>query len=86
METGYVPNSFVENALQVSLCEGGTFQVLVCSDFLGHAQSLFVGDGLHFAGSQCFGGGAVISEIKLGADKDDGDVRGVMFDLGEPLW
>ena len=83
---GYVPNSFVENTLQVSLCEGRTFQILVCSDFLGHAQSLFVGDGLHFARSQCFGGGAVISEIKLGTDKDDGDVRGVMFDLGEPLW
>lgn len=57
----------------------------MCADLLGHGQGLLVRDGLHLAGSQGFGGRAVVSQVELGADQDDGDIGGVVFDLGIPL-
>jgi hypothetical protein len=57
----------------------------MCANFLGYSQGLFVGDGLHLACAKGFRSGAVVSQIELGTDKDDGDIGGVVFDLREPL-
>lgn len=57
----------------------------MCSDFLGDAQGLLVGDRLHFAGSEGFEGCAVVAEVQLGADQNDGDIGGVVFNFWEPL-
>lgn len=57
----------------------------MCADLLGHGQGLLVRDGLHLTGSEGFSGRAIVSQIELSADKDDGDVGGMMIDLGVPL-
>jgi hypothetical protein len=57
----------------------------MCADLLGHGQRLLVGDGFHLPRSEGFGRGAVVAEVQLGADQDNGDVGGVVFDFGEPL-
>lgn len=57
----------------------------MCPDFLGHSQSLFVGDGLHLSLSESIYGTTVVSQIELGADQDDGNVGGMVFNLREPL-
>jgi len=80
-----LPDGFVKHALQVTLCQSRTFEVLMCADLLGHGQSLFVGDSFHLARAEGFRGCAVIPQIELGTDEDDGDIGGVVFDFGEPL-
>jgi hypothetical protein len=67
------------------LCQRRTLEVLMCANLLGHSQGLFVRDGLHLACSEGFDRVAVVSQVELGADEDDGDIGGVVFDLGEPL-
>ena len=57
----------------------------MCANLLGYSQGLFVGDGLHLARAKGFRGGAIISQVELGSNKDDGDIGGVMFDFREPL-
>ena len=57
----------------------------MCANLLGDGQGLFVGDGLHLACAEGFNSGAVVSQIELGTDEDDGDIGGVVFDLREPL-
>lgn len=57
----------------------------MCADLLGHSQGLFVRDGLHLAGSEGFSGRAVVSQVELSANKDYGDVGGMVIDLGVPL-
>lgn len=84
-ERELVPDSLVKHALQVALSECGALEVLMCADLLGDGQGLLVRDGLHLAGAQGFGGGAVVSQVELGADQDDGDVGGMVLDLGVPL-
>ena len=80
-----VPDRFVEHALQVALRQCGALKVLMCADLLGYAQRLLVRDGLHLSGPEGVDGGAVVAEVQLGADQDDGDAGGVVFDFGEPL-
>lgn len=46
---------------------------------------MFVGDGLHLACAEGFNSGAVVSQIELGTNEDDGDIGGMVFDLREPL-
>lgn len=82
---GCVPDRLVKDTLQVALGECGALEVLVCADFLGHDQGLLVRDRLHLAGSQSLGCCAVVSQIELGAHQDDGDIGGVVFNLGVPL-
>lgn len=57
----------------------------MCANLLGHSQGLFVRDGLHLASAEGFRSRAVVSQIELGTDEDDGDIGGVVFDLREPL-
>lgn len=80
-----LPNGLVKHALQVALSECGALEILMCADLLGDGQGLLVRDWLHFAGAQGFGRGAIISQVELGADEDDGDIGGVVFDFGVPL-
>lgn len=84
--TGYrLPDSLVKDALQVALGQGRAFEVLVCANLLGHGQSLLVRDGLHLSGAQGFGCCAVVAQVELGADQDNGDAGCMVFDFGKPL-
>jgi hypothetical protein len=80
-----IPDSLIEHALQISLGEGRAFQVLVGANLLGHDQGLIIRYGLHSLGSQALQGSWVFSQIKLGADEDDGDRGRMVIDLREPL-
>lgn len=73
------------HVLQVTLCQRRALQVLMCADLLGHGQGLLVRDGLHLTGSEGLSGRAIVSQVELSADKDDGDVGGMVIDLGVPL-
>ena len=55
------------------------------SDLLRAHQSLVVRDGLHSLLAERLKGRGVFTEIELGSDEDDGDVRRMMVDLGIPL-
>ncbi len=81
----HIPDRFIEYALQVSLGQGRTFQVLVCSDLLRNNQGLVIRDWLHTLLSQAFECGWVLSQIEFRTNEDDGDRRGMVIDLGEPL-
>jgi hypothetical protein len=78
-------DSLVKDALQVSLGQGRALKVLVGADFLGANKRLLVRHRLHALLAQGLESSGVLTEIELGADKDDGNVGGVMFDLGMPL-
>lgn len=80
-----LPNSLVEDALEISLSQGGTLKVLVSPDLLGAEQRLLVRYGLHALLSQGLEGGGVLSKIELGADEDDWDIGRVVVNLGVPL-
>ena len=81
-----VPNSLVEDALEVALCKGRALHVLDCLDLLGNADSLLVLDGSHFLLSQTLLGALVIAKIELGSDQDDGNTGCVVLNLGVPLF
>lgn len=80
-----LPDSLVKDALQVALGQGRAFEVLMCADLLGDGQGLFVRDGLHLSGAQGFGCCAVVAQVELGADQDNGDAGCMVFDFWEPL-
>jgi hypothetical protein len=82
---GNLPNSLVENALKVPLSQSGALKVLVCLDFLGASQRLFVRHGLHTLLAEGLERSGVFSKIELGSDQDDGDIGRMMVDLGVPL-
>jgi hypothetical protein len=79
------PDSLVEHTLQIPLRESRTLQILVRSDLLSHEQGLVVRHRLHSLGPQALQRCRVFSQVKLGADEDDGDGRGVVVDFWEPL-
>jgi hypothetical protein len=80
-----VPDGFIEHALQVSLRQGRTFEVLLGLDLPAARQALFVLHGRRAHLSHALLGCLVIPQIQLGADKDDGDAGGVVFDFRCPL-
>lgn len=82
---GYEPNGLIEDALEVSLGQGRALEVLVRADLLGANERLVERDGLHALRAQALESAGVFSQIQLGANKDDWDVRRVVVDLGEPL-
>ncbi len=57
----------------------------MCADLLGAEQGLVVRHGLHPLLPQRLEGARVLPQIQLGADEDDGDIGGMMVDLGVPL-
>lgn len=57
----------------------------MCADLFGHSQGLFVGNGLHFACAEGFCGRAIVPQVELGANEDNGNIGGVVFDFREPL-
>lgn len=57
----------------------------MCANFLSNRQRLLVRDGLHLPRSKGLNRVAIVAEIELGADQDDGNVRGMVFDFREPL-
>jgi hypothetical protein len=80
-----IPDSFIKNALKVSLSQSRTLEVLVGLDLLGASQRLLIWYRLHALLSERFEGGCVLSKIELGSDKNDGNVGRMMVDLGVPL-
>lgn len=83
---GYnLPDSLVKDTLQVSLREGRTFQILVCTNLLGHREGLFVRYRLHSLLPQGFHRSSVFSQIQLRAHQNDGNVGRMMLNLGEPF-
>lgn len=80
-----LPDGFIENALEVSLGESRTFEILVGFNFLGANQRLLVRHGLHALLAKTLEGFGVLTKIELGADEDDGDVGRMMVNLGVPL-
>lgn len=81
----HIPDSFVEHTLQIALCKGRTFEVLVRTDLLGHGQRLLVRYGFHLSCAKAVCGRSIVSQVQLGTDEDDGNVGGMMFDLRIPL-
>jgi hypothetical protein len=57
----------------------------MCANLLGYGQGLFVGDSLHLACAEGFRSRAIVPQIELGSDENDGDIGGVVFDFREPL-
>lgn len=81
----HIPNGLIKDALQVALCEGRALEVLLRLDLLGDHDCLLVLDGGHLLLAQRLLGALIVSQIKLGADKDDGYAWRVVVDLGVPL-
>jgi len=57
----------------------------VRADLLGNGERLFVGYGLHLPRAEGVCGRFIVSQVKLGTDKDDRDVGGMVFDFRKPL-
>jgi len=83
--SGNLPNGLVKHALEVALCQGRALEVFVGLDFLRTEQGLVVGYRFHALLAKGIERGGVFSEVELGTNKDDGDIRGMMIDLGIPL-
>ena len=81
----HIPDSFVEHTLQIALCKGRTFEVLVRTDLLGHGQRLLVRYGFHLSCAKAVCGRSIVSQVQLGTDEDDRDIGGMMFDFRIPL-
>lgn len=81
----YAPNRLVEDALQVALCQGRAFEVLLRLDLFGNHDCLLILNGRHFLLSERLLGVLVISQIELCANKDDGHARRMMVNLWVPL-
>lgn len=81
----HIPDSFIEHTLQVALCEGRTFEVLVRTDLLGHGQGLLIRYGFHLSCAEAICGRSIVPQVQLGTDENDGDVGGMMFDFRIPL-
>jgi hypothetical protein len=80
-----VPNSLIEHALQISLCERRTLQVLVCPDLLCNNQCLVIRNWLHALLSQALKCSRILSQVELRTNEDDGDRGSMVINLGEPL-
>lgn len=80
-----LPNSLVKHALEIALSQSRALEVFVSLDLLGTEQGLVVGYGFHALLAEGIERSGVFSEIKLGANEDDGDIRGMMVDLRIPL-
>lgn len=79
------PYRLVKDALEVALGECRALEVLVGANFAGADQSLLVRHGLHALLAQRLERGSIFAQVELGADEDDGDVGGVVVNLGKPL-
>jgi hypothetical protein len=67
------------------LSQSGAFKVFVSPNFLSYGKSLFVGDWFHLFRAESFGSSLIFSKIQLGADENDRNPWGVMFNFRIPL-
>jgi len=81
-----VPDSFIEDTLQVSLRQGRALQVLVGPNLLRNDQCLVIRNWLHALLSQALKCSGILSQVKLCANEDNGDGWGMVIDLREPLF
>lgn len=81
----YPPDGLVKDGLEIPLSERRALEVFDRLDLLGAVQRLLVRHGRHALLGQTPDRLGVLAQIELGADKDDGDVGGVVIDLGVPL-
>lgn len=81
----YALDRLVEHALQIPLRECGALEILDRADLLGHLHGLLVLYGRHLALTELLTHFRIVAEVEFGADEDDRDARGVVFDFREPL-
>lgn len=75
----------VKNVLQFVLSQSGAFDIFHCAQFLAHAITIFLPNGLHFLSRELLANGRVVAEISLGADDKTRDARTVVVDFGKPF-
>ena len=80
-----IPDSLIEDALEVALGEGRALKILMGLDLLGAEQGLVVGHRLHALLAQGVEGCGVFPKVELRSDEDDRNVGRMMIDLRVPL-
>jgi hypothetical protein len=83
--SGDLPDSFVEDAFEVSLGQGRAFKVFMRFDFLSHGERLLIRNRLHLLRAESFRRRFVLSQIQFGANENDRNAWGVMLDFRIPL-
>merc|ERR1712233_217335 len=78
-------DGFIEHSLQSLLGQSRALQILGSVDFLGELETLLVGDGSQLLFGQTLNGGLVLSQIQLGSDNEDRNVRAMVVDFRVPL-
>ena len=81
----HTSDGFVEHLLEAFLREGGTFKVFESAEFVGEVLVLLFADWLPVLLAEAVHGVAVVTEIGLGADENEGDSAGVVLDFWVPL-
>ena len=80
-----LPDSLVENGLEIPLGESRALEVLPRADLLGAVDAHLECYRSHALLVQAGNGIGVLAQIELSAHQDDGDAGGVMLNLGVPL-
>lgn len=78
-------DSLVEYVLQTLLRERGALEVLHGTNFLGHLETLLVGDGGKLLLTETLESLLVLAQIHLRAGENDRRVGAMVADFGEPL-
>ena len=82
----YALNRLIKDTLQIPLRQRGALQILDGADLLGDLDRLLVLYGGHFALAELLTHFRIVAEVEFGADEDDRDAGGVVFDFREPLF
>lgn len=80
-----LPDSLIEDLFKTKLRQGRALDVLPRVDLLAQLQALCIGYGCHLLLGQLLDRSLVLSQIALGANKNDGDTRCMVIDLWVPL-
>lgn len=80
-----LPDCLVEDLFQTELCQGGALNVLPRVDLLTQLQTLCICYGRHLLLGQLLDRSLVLSQVALGADKNDRDARCMVVNFWVPL-
>jgi hypothetical protein len=76
----------IKDILQLVLRQSGTLDIFHCAEFLGHAITVFLANGLHLLAGELIADICIVAQIGLCTDDQAGDTGAVVVDLGEPLF
>lgn len=79
------PNPLVKHLFQPSLGKRGAFHVLIGANFVGKGLPLLEGNGLLTLLGELLDSLIIRTQIKLGTHENEGNARGVVVNLLEPL-